>query len=121
MGELRTLVLGVAGGVLGAFLKFWIQDLRDWQESRLSKGESVLLRALAISNGFARFRWNQSGPPTLDWGLKAGHLLEDKGEVNSLERKGLVVRNGPFFGEYSVNLTPLGWNRVRELPPYRMP
>jgi hypothetical protein len=51
MDELRSLLFGVGGGVIGAFFKFWIEDLRNWEKGRLSKNEKQLLWLMNSEGG----------------------------------------------------------------------
>lgn len=99
MDELRSLLFGVGGGVIGAFLKFWIEDLRNWEKGRLSKSEKRLLRLMNSEDGKAIFKIREGRPPCfknriedLDH-LETNFIFEDHGELARLESIGYIETN----------------------------
>lgn len=98
MDELRSLLFGVAGGVIGAFFKFWIEDLRRWQETRLSRSERLLLGYMKSENGMALFKLKRGCPPSFSNEVQDidhpenDFTFEDLGEVGRLEKIGLIER-----------------------------
>jgi len=98
LDELRSLLFGVAGGVIGAFFKFWIEDLRRWQEKRLSRREKKLLGYMRSENGMALFKIKRGNPPLFSNEYQDidhpenNFTFEDLGEVERLEKIGLIER-----------------------------
>ena len=90
MNEIRTLFYGIAGGVLGSFFRFWIQDLRDWAKSRLTSRERELIRYMKQENGVARFSMKVGQPPSFESRLEhtdqteLNFKFEDNGEISRL-------------------------------------
>ena len=111
MGEFQNLILGILGGIIGAFFKFWIEDLRHWQRQRLSESEKYLLSYMAFNDGFAKFVRVGAMPPKLDTAFKATDAFTDEGEVSRMISLSYIEARP----ENLYALTPLGWAIARKL------
>jgi len=98
MDELRTLIFGIAGGVIGAFFKFWIEDLRNWADKRLKRREKLLLRLMKLEDGMALFVIRKGCPPFFTSRYQdidhpeQDFRFDDLGEVERLEKFGIIER-----------------------------
>ena len=113
--EIWTLLLGVLGGVLGAFFKFWIEDLRSWEKDRLRGDEEFLLAVMLFTGVPAGFRTSHDRFPRLDAPWEPRLKFEDKGAVEKLLRLNLIqkVVGDNTYNQYS--LTPGGRDRAEQL------
>jgi hypothetical protein len=122
MDEIKVLVFGVLGGVLGSFFKFWIEDLRGWSKSRLTKREKTLLQHMnseqenaffEVKNGEAPFfqnRMQNLDRPGLDF------RFYDNGETKRLIDLGLIdLVTSTNTGRY-YRLTGRGYSVAEKLP-----
>jgi hypothetical protein len=86
MNDIRALFFGVVGGVLGAFFKFWVEDLRNWLKGRPTKSEKSLPFHMKSEYGIARFKLKKGLPPSF------GNRYED---LDNPEAN--FCLNGPVF------------------------
>lgn len=116
-----SLFFGVVGGILGAFFKFWIEDLRRWQRERLTKRERELMMRFKDEDGILEFRISDSRPGWTQAKYEiigdpnAGWKFEDLGEIARLLELGQIeeiYRDANTLRRFLYRLTGKGWNYV---------
>ena len=121
MDEIRTVVFGVLGGVLGAFFKFWIQDLRDWNAARLSRREQALLKLMLKEKFNAEFKISEGNPPIFKNSFSDIDHPEfdfefiDQGETKRLVKLGIIEEVTRTNFAIIYRLTGEGYFRAERL------
>ena len=125
MDHLVSLFWGLIGGILGAFFKFWIQDFRDAQRTRLTVRDKIALFEMLKESGHAKVRHIRGRSPFFQSSVhdidhpENDAFFEDRGEIHRLIELGYIEEFSRDVDGKSINyrFTGKGWKRAEDLDP----
>ena len=123
MTDIGTFTLGIAGGVLGAFFKLWIDDFREWCKSRLTPRERELLTKMHSQYQNIPFEVRQGWPPVFSNRIEnldrpdLNFKFKDLGETLRLSNLGLIEKVTSTDKEVIFRITGKGYKAIERLRP----
>jgi hypothetical protein len=121
MADFGTFALGVSGGVIGAFIKLWIDDLREWSKSRLTFREKDILARMHFDHQDISFEVKAGSPPFYQHRIivmdnpKLNVKFEDLGEMLRLTNLGLIEEVTRTNEKIIYRITGKGYKLIEKL------